>query len=484
MDISISELQNTGEPKIEFIEAILSEFDKDPAREFMDISDRYYTNENDINDKIKTFIDRDGTTQELKLASNSKLSHPFLRKLAKQKVNYFLSKPFSIVSEDAKFADLLNKKLGTDAMRKLIKNTAVEAVTKVFGWLQVYYDVGGVLQFKNIPSNQVKPFWSDFEHTKLNALLRKYKIKEYDLVGETVEYEKIEWHTKEGVWNFTRVDGVVTAEGLTGTFEIVGEDGTRQQVIWKRIPFIAFKYNAEEVPLLKLIKPLIDDYDGITSETSNNINDIPQSILNVKNYDGGDKEDFRHNLNKFRAIFTRGDGGVETLTLPLDIDMINGHLDRVKKDIYDFGNGVDTENINTGNKSGVALKFLFGDLDQDTEDFASEIKDSFQQMGYFIVQDALLNNEGDYTEKTFDVEFNKDLAINETEAMEVVTKAVSVPGISRKTILAQVPFISDVDAEIKQYEKEQQDAAYNDDLATYARNVNSADGAETDDIEE
>ena len=71
---------------------------------------------------------------------------------------------------------------------------------------------------------------------------------------------------------------------------------TNVQMTWDKVPFIAFKYNADEMSLLKLVKSLIDDYDLNTSDTSNNLQDIPDSIKVVKNYDGTDKGEFTQNL--------------------------------------------------------------------------------------------------------------------------------------------------------------------------------------------
>ena len=47
---------------------------------------------------------------------------------------------------------------------------------------------------------------------------------------------------------------------------------------WGRIPFICFKYNDEELPLIKYIKQLVDDYDINTSDLSNQLK-ILQSLF-------------------------------------------------------------------------------------------------------------------------------------------------------------------------------------------------------------
>ncbi|WP_260399928.1 phage portal protein, partial [Peribacillus simplex] len=70
---------------------------------------------------------------------------------------------------------------------------------------------------------------------------------------------------------------------------------------WDRIPFICFKYNEEEQPLIEMIKALVDDYDKRISDNSNNLEDLPNGIYVVKNYSGTGGEDFRKNISTYRV---------------------------------------------------------------------------------------------------------------------------------------------------------------------------------------
>ena len=107
-----------------------------------------------------------------------------------------------------------------------------------------------------------------------------------------------------------------------------------------------------------------------------------------------------------------GDGDVKALTTPLDVAALDSHLNRLRKDIYEAGSGVDTQEISLGNASGVALKFRYADLDTDTDDMANEFTASLEELIWFIKVDLLNKGLGDFLETKFDIIFNTDGIVN------------------------------------------------------------------------
>lgn len=471
----ISRLANSGKPQEDFLFSNLNEWQESDARKFMLTAQDYYKNDNDIKDHKRYYIDRKGVRQEATNLANSKLSHPDMRKLTNQKVNYLLSKEFSIQCDDEKFSELLGEYLDKKFL-KMIKNVGRDAVVNGLAWVQVYYDRLGNLKFKRIPTEEVIPFWADADHTILDAALRVYTITQYLPDGVKKEITKVEYHTTEGVWYYEKTDRGLKpdpdkGEGVKGHFtipqEMVDEDGnvmvdednnpimTNVQMTWDKVPLIAFKYNADEVSLLKLVKSLIDDYDLNTSNTSNHLQDIPDSIKVVKNYDGTDKTEFTQNLNIFRTAFVSGDGDVKALTTPLDVAALDSHLNRLRKDIYVAGSGVDTQEVSLGNLSGVALKFRYADLDSDTDDMASEFAASLEELIWFIKVDLLNKGLGDFLETKFDIIFNTDGIVNESEVIVAAKNSVGI--ISDETIRANHPWVTDAQEEGNRMSRESEE---------------------------
>ena len=465
----MARLSDLGKPREEFLYASIQNFQRGPRRAEMLLGQKYYVNENDITERVRYYIDRKGVKQEVTNLANSQLSHPFMRKLTNQKVNYLLSKDFSVVCEDDTFKALLEKQYFTKRFKKMLKNLGKDAIVNGIAWLQTYYDEMGALQFKRIPSEEVIPFWADAEHTVLEGLVRYYTIIRYKPDSTTEEIVKVESYTTKGIWHFVQGSKGLEPdtdyeEILTGHFVANQQVQTPEgqtveqavQAVWNRIPFVGFKYNADELSLIKWVKPLIDDYDLNTSDTSNNLQDVPNSIKVVKNYDGTDKGEFVQNLATFRTAFVSGDGDMTAVETKLDIAAIDSHLNRLRKDIYEAGNGVDTQVEELGNASGVALKFRYADLDIDSEGLSNEFRDSLDQLLWFIKTDILNRGGGDYMNTEVEIVFNTDSIINESEVIQDVKNSVGI--ISDETTLTNHPWVTDVKDEMKKVKKQKAEA--------------------------
>lgn len=128
------------------------------------------------------------------------------------------------------------------------------------------------------------------------------------------------------------------------------------------------------------------------------------------------------------------------------------HLTRLRKDIFDFGNGVDTQSTDLGNASGQAIKFRFLDLDLDMSDMANEFNDAINNLLWFIKADIYARTGKDYEDKEINVVFNNDIVVNDSETIENLKNSVGI--ISKRTLVANHPYVDDVEDEIKQIEKE------------------------------
>ena len=274
----------------------------------------------------------------------------------------------------------------------------------------------------------------------------------------------VDYYTKEAVYHYKyNDDGVLIPDEEKGfrsanfSLKSVGEDGKEQEigVMWAKIPFIPFKYDPDEQSLLVRIKSLIDDYDKKTSGIADNIDDFPNSITVVKNYDGASKEEFVHNKNQYRTIFVQGDGDARTLETPLNIEEVDKHLQRLREDIYEFGQGVNTADKDIRDTSGVALRFLYADLDMDCVDWGSECEWSLMLLIWFIQQDLIARGKGDFTDVSYSIIFNTDVIINETETIQNCFTSAGI--ISGRTIAANHPWVMNADKELERLREEQGD---------------------------
>ena len=93
---------------------------------------------------------------------------------------------------------------------------------------------------------------------------------------------------------------------------VSGADGAVRGLNWEKIPLIPLKYNEEEIPLLKKVKPLQDGINTMLSDFENNMQeDSRNTILVLKNYEGTNLGEFRRNLATYGAVKVRYDSNVK-----------------------------------------------------------------------------------------------------------------------------------------------------------------------------
>lgn len=456
---------NTGSAQREFVQLMINDFLKSNEYREMEVSQRYYENKNDIIFAKRKVLGRSPDNKpilvESKVLSNNKLSHNFYKKLVRQKIAYMLSRPF--VLKASKVDDNLTEEFiqrFTDEydldFHKMLKNVGRDSIIKRIGWLQVYYDEEGSLKFKRIPPEEAIPIWEDVDHTKLSAFIRFYNVDVYTGADkQTIKY--VEYYTLDGVYYYKiengnlSVDTSVFPEGISSHFRLIHDDENgvkiEEKVNWKILPFIPFKYDPDEMTLLARVKSLIDEYDKKQSGIANQIDDIPNSIMVVKNYDGASKEEFSYNKNQYRTIFVQNDGDAKSLETPLDIEGLDKHLERVRQDIYEFGQGVNTSNKDIRDTSGVALRFMYSDLDMDCSDWSCELEWSIKLLIWFKQQDILMREGTDYSECKFDIVFDTDVIVNETETIQNCFTSKGV--ISDETVAANHPWTRNAKKEVE-----------------------------------
>ena len=470
--IDTIETYNVSANKIEgdkLVQTIYDEFNNSDERKLMLEGIKYYNNDSKIDDKKR--YDHCGTdaTVNDKL-SNAKMHKNIMRKLTRQKVNTLLGKPYSIKTDDDTYKKLLEDTYFTKFMYRKIYNTCKEAIKEGIHWLNAYYDENGELQFRRVPGNQVKVFWADREHTKIAQLIHYYEIAIYEGdKSKTVTYA--DYYSSSGVIHYVKEDkGFVrdkerpVEEGnftlmVPQTEEIKNDDGEvvettykldengnivfePQQMVWDRVPWIPLKYNQEETSLLKYIKSQQDSYETLLSAMVDIVIDIPNAIKYFKGYAGADLAELTANIAKFRAVLVDPDGDVGSLDTSFDGTTFGELLDRIRKDAYEDGGGVDMQSDKTGDKSGVGLKFLYSDLDLDLNQLKQEMDVFFEWLLWFIDYDIRAKGGQDYSNVEVTFEYNKTNIVNESELISMINSSRDM--IPDEILLPKHPFVDDV----------------------------------------
>lgn len=455
----------------DIIQIYIDEFNVSDERKLMITGEEYYRNNNDINKR--EMIRYENETPILDTTKpNHKLSHAFMHTLVDDKVNYLMVKPYTLECNDESYLENIKEILGKRFQNKMSK-LATAASNKGISWLHPYINKSGEMKFKIVPAEQLIAWWIDSDHEDIQAIIWYYVVEIYE--GTQKKYEtKVEYWEPERVEYYTIVDElnkygkperkIIKLDGEkylnqldNGEYESVNEIGhytiNGQPGYWGKVPFIPFKNNDMELPDLQFVKSLIDDYDLTRSDIANLLEEIKDIIYALRGYDGESLSEFNHNIAYYHAVKVDGDnGGVEKIEHTIDIDAAEKHYKQLKKDINDFGQGIEKDADAIGNSpSGIALKFLYSGLDLKCNALEENFKWSFEQLLYFVNHYMGIVNIP-VSDEEISIIFNRDIAVNESQAIEDCQNSKSI--ISDETIVANHPWVKDLDEELKKIEEE------------------------------
>ena len=384
------------------------------------------------------------------------MNHDFLALLVDEKVDYLLGKTPSLTSDNQTYIDEAVKILGDEYLYDL-QELAREASVKRIAWWQAYVDEDG-LHFEVIPSEEVIPVWHDKRHRELDMLIRRYPIEEYKgTYKETIW--KVEIYDKDYAYFYEERSGnmILDVQKYMDLHIPEDQEASHFYVNGKgygmgKVPFVWCKNNMAEKSDLDKVKDLIDAYNENRMRLDDMLEDFKNWIAVIKNYEH-DEENINvfEEMMKRRYIFTDGDGGAEILTPNIDTTANDSHNEQIKSDIILFGQSVDRNKISGGAPSGVALKFLYSGLDLKCNALEREMNKMLNMVEYFIKSYlALVNIKVADTDK-IDIIFNRDVSINEEDAINMCKNSVGV--IPDRYILENHPWIDDVEEALDEKEK-------------------------------
>lgn len=436
----------------ELIKIYIDEFNISKERRLMIKGEEYYKVENDIL-KRKMIRYEDESPVEDTTKPNNTLAHGFMKNLIDDKVNYLLSKPYTMACDDENYLKSIQKLLGK-RFQKILSKLGIESSNKGIGWLHIYVNPKGEFKLMKIPSEQIIPLWVDNDHEELQAIIRYYDVETY--TGRKRDYiTKVEYWTSDNVIYYLIENGklildsekYLNDENFNGHFKINDENKG-----WGKVPFIPFKNNDFELPDLQFVKTLIDNYDLTRSDIANQLEEIKNIIYALKGYGGENLSEFMRDLAYYKAVKLEEDGAVDTVESTINIEAAKTHYEALKKDIFDFGQGVDKNSDKLGNSpSGIALKFIYSGLDLKCNALEEWFKWSFQELIYFVNKYLEFIGEA-YSDEEIEIIFNRDIAINESQAIEDAQNSKGV--ISNRTIVANHPWVTNLEEELSQIKKE------------------------------
>lgn len=450
----------------EFLELEIKKWLTSQERQRQIAGDAYYDGMQTILKRKRTVIGEGGELKEVENLPNNRLIDNQYAKMVDQKANYLCGQPVTFDTQNAEYGKALSKVFGAKAQRTL-HIAAEKALIGGKAWIFPYYVADGTFAFEVFSAHEILPFWSDAAHTDLDCAVHFFPVYQYDENGKESIINKVEVFHAGGIDRFIWQDGTLVPDNdaTSGAYVTVVDPKTKEPkpLNWERIPLVCFKYNHRELPLLCRIRCLQDALNLILSNFVNGMEeDVRNTVLVLHNYDGENLGEFRRNLATYGAVKVRttdgSDGAVDALKIEVKAENYRAVMELLKKAIIENAGGYDAKDDRlNGTPNQLNIRSMYSDIDLDANNMEIEFKAAFDDLLFFVNAHLANTGQGNFDGEAVTVIFNRDILVNETEAIENCGKSAGI--ISNETIVKQHPWVDDPEEELKRIKAEKEEAA-------------------------
>lgn len=451
------------------LQEILREDRNSERKKRMAEGERYYRGQHDIlqKDFRRTPISETGEDGRERMEvffnpnrSNHHCIHPFHHTLVAQKTAYLVGREptISLIGEPEEGFQQMLTAFADAAFHGMLQSWITGASNKGVEYLHFYYDEEGGLRYTIVPAEEIIAITDESHPEEQREIIRYYDIQVPD-GGREKTLRRVEWWTGEQVTYYTEdSDGEFRREGESGHWNMTAWEGdTEVETIahgWGRPPFIPLRNNSREMTDLELVKGLIDAYDLVSSEGTNTLLDLVELYWVIQGYGGETAGAVARKLQVNKAVqISDSSGRVEAKQVELPMAGRLDWLKMLRRDIFHFGMGVDTDSDDWGRAaSGVALKFQYAMFYLKINGIVPEIKRALTEALRFVTEDHNREKGTQWDWKKIQITLNTNGITDDMETMQIIRESAGI--VSEKTLLGKHPFVEDVNSELEQMERE------------------------------
>lgn len=396
--------------------------------------DKYYHTKNEILLK----------TREDESLPNNKIAHPYASYITDTLTGYFMGEGVSYSSLDTAAVDEL--KMVLEYNDEQDENTELAKDMSIFGSSVelLYIDEDGMIRLKRIDPREIIVVYDDTLNEDILYGIRYYPCE--DIVTDE-KYYMIEVYTDSEIIVYK------SNELISNLVEQY-----RMPHYFSMCPVVVYNNNEEHIGDFEPVISLIDAYDKMESDSLDDFDYFVDAylVLTGLNADSDDIKAMKEN----RVILLDADSDAKWLTKDAADSAIENAKNRLDKDIHKFSKTPDmSDEAFSGNSSGVAIKYKTMPMENIVSIKERKFKKGLQRRIELICVILALKGSG-FDWRSIDITFTRNLPTNDTEIANVVNTLSNV--VSTRTLLSQIPFVEDVDEEMKRIEQEKENNPFYD----------------------
>ena len=399
--------------------------------------EQYYENKNNILNRYMAD----------KTKPNNKIANAYPSYITDTLVGYFIGEPITYNCEDKELLEGLNNLLEyndeADENSELAKDASIYGVAYELLYMS---DEDNMLRFKRLDPKEIIPIYDKNIEENLLCVIRYYTDFNY---FENKNYMIVEIIDANQITRYKVGEGGLYAQVSNSHFELLEQ----YPHYFGMVPVAIYENNESMTGDFEKVISLIDAYDKMESDSLNDFEYFTDCYLALYGFTA-DSKDIQEMKEKRVLLMDEGTSA-EWLVKNTNDQNIENMKIRLDADIHKFSkcpNLADKEF--SSNASGVAIKFkLLG-----TENLISikerKFKKGLQQRLELINQINNLISSG-FDWRSIEIIFTRNIPSNDADIANVVNQLEGI--VSDETLLAQVPFVDDVQAEIDRVKKQKKE---------------------------
>lgn len=217
---------------------------------------------------------------------------------------------------------------------------------------------------------------------------------------------------------------------------------------FSQVPIIEILNNKRGIGDFEQVISLIDGYNEANSTSIDDMKDFTDAILVLVNMQGTGSDDIKA-VKQDKVMLLGEQGDAKWLIKEVNDSYAQNNKNRLNQDIHKFAFVPDMQDKEfAGNSSGVALGYKLLALEQLADKKEMYFKKAINQRLDLLITYLNLSIKASDIQKIF----NRNTPDNLVEIADVVTKLQG--NVSKETLLSLIPFVEDIESEIKKIEKE------------------------------
>lgn len=428
-------LENIDDLTNDLIKALVNKHKIEAVPRFEKL-ERYYLGKHDILNRVLKDVNK----------PNNKVVNPYASYITDMIQGYFMGKPVTYTSNDDSFLENIGQIY--DKNDEQSHNSLLSKDMSIYGiaFELIYIDEYNNIKFSKLPVLETFMIYDTSIDPKAIAAIRYYTVENY---VDSSKVTKVQVYTDQLISHYTLTNDEMELEDEYEHF-------------FGGVPVNPVFNNDEEIGDFEKVISNIDAYDKAVSDQVNDMEYMADSYIHIATGGGEDDEPLDpstfQDMKNSRIIMTDANGKVSFVTRQTDNATVESYKTRLQKDIHKFAHVPDLSQDEFGgsNISGIALAYKFQGLEQIAANKERLFKQALSNRLRMIVN--ILNIKGNnYDAESLMPLFTRNLPVNITEHIQIAKDLTGI--VSKETILAQLPFISNVKDEMDKIEEEKNEGA-------------------------